>query len=81
MEVIAKYHQHIDNGGVTMEIEDRGIEGLVLVQSAEYYGHPAIRTEIRIDSLGVDWLRRIGTMFFDAASKAEKIDWEKRFNE
>jgi len=66
---------------MTVEILDKGRdEGIVLSLCAEYFGYPAIKSEIRIDSLGKDWLQKVGLMFIAANAELSKIDWEKRYD-
>jgi len=72
MKIIGKHDHHVDNGGVTVEIQDRDNEGIFLVTSAEYYGYPAIKTEMNIQDLGPEWLRKIGEMFLVTANALDK---------
>ena len=81
-QVIAEHHQHIDNGGVSITIVDHGVEeGILLEIDAQYYGYPSIKSTMNIETLGPEWLEKIGTMFIGAAKDLSKIDWDKRYNE
>lgn len=67
MIVIATHSKHIDNGGVTVSIIDKGRdEGIVLEYDASYYGYPAIKPELRIDFIPgggpSKWLENVGIM-------------------
>lgn len=80
--VINEHHNHIDNGGVSISIIDKGVyDGIILQIIAEYYGYPAVKSEIRIDSLGHEWLEKIGTMFICASKDISKINFDKRWDE
>ena len=70
--IIAEHNHHIDNGGVSFIIEDRGSEsGWFLIISTQYFG--AIKTELELGSnfgyLGPEWLQKIGLMFLSASEK------------
>ena len=81
MKAIADYYHHIDNGGVRLSIIDKGVkDGIVLSISAEYHGYPAVKSEMRIDNLGSEWLKNVGLMFITAANEVSKIDFEERYN-
>lgn len=81
-KIIKKYHQHIDNGGVTVSVVDKGAEqGIILRMESSYFGYPGIMSEIRIDGhLNDNWLQKIGLMLIEAQTEINKIDFEERYN-
>ena len=80
--IIDDYH-HIDNGGVIVSIVDAGYkendldkedhQGIFLEIETSYFGYPGIKSSIRIDSLGPEWLEKIGKMFFAASNKIREM--------
>jgi hypothetical protein len=59
MIVFFENYHHIDNGGITIKIIDKGSEfqknygkGIFLTLDAQYFGYPTFSTEIEITSLG-----------------------------
>lgn len=80
-KVLAKHYHHIDNGGVTFSIEDRGSEsGAFLVIEIQYYGYPSLKTEIEMGGnfgfLGSQWLQQLGTMFILASEDVAEMERE-----
>ena len=74
-------HHHIDNGGVSVEIEDKGAaEGVVLSLVGEYYGYPAVKSEINIENLGPEWLKKVGLMFLRASEDMAGVDFNERYD-
>lgn len=82
--VIATHHKHIDNGGITVSIVDRGPEdGIYLTIDGQYFGYPAVISSMRIDpacQLGSEWLEQVGLMLIKASNVLADIDWERRYN-
>lgn len=82
--VIATHYKHIDNGGITVSIEDRGRDdGIYLTIDGQYFGYPAIISSMRIDpatQLGPEWLEKVGLMLLKASQTMSAIDWNKRYN-
>lgn len=78
--VLARYHQHIDNGGVTVQVTDEGInDGFVLSIITEYHGHPAVSSRLcRIDSIPGDFLTNFAFMLLKANEKLKEVDFEAR---
>lgn len=72
-----KYHQHIDNGGVTVEIKDLGVDkGIVLRMDAEYHGHPSFQVQMRLDSCDfnhTEFLEGVAKLFIKATEHSEQI--------
>ena len=80
--VLGQYHQHIDNGGVTITVVDKGVEeGIYLHISTQYFGYPCVSSEVRLDpQLDHNWLTKVALMLLEASSKIKDIDWEARYN-
>lgn len=80
---LATHYQHIDNGGITVSVEDRGTEeGVVLAIDCQYFGYPGIQSSLRLDPhVGGKWLEDVGKMLIKAADKFEAIDWKTRYEE
>jgi hypothetical protein len=80
--VLGQYHQHIDNGGVTITVVDKGVEeGIYLHISTQYYGYPCVSSEVRLDpQLDHNWLNKVALMFLEASNKMKDINLEARFS-
>lgn len=80
--ILARYHQHIDNGGVTVQVTDEGInEGFVLSIITEYHGHPAVSSRLcRLDLIPGDFLKNFALMLLKADEKLKQVDFEARYD-
>jgi hypothetical protein len=80
-KIIKRFTNHIDNGGVTISIIDKGAEqGIVFRIESSYFGYPGIMSEIRIDShLSDNWLQKVGLMLIEAQTEINKIDFKERY--
>ncbi len=81
-KVIKEHYHHVDNGGVTFSVIDKGIKhgGLVLRMETQYYGYPSLMSELRIENeLGAEFLEKIGLMLIAASSSIKEIDFSKRY--
>ncbi len=80
------YYKHIDNGGPTISVEDRGLDqGIFLTIGANYHGHPCVASEMQIDSFdfgekgAADFLRNAGLMLIKAADAIAELDFNARY--
>jgi len=70
--ILSRFHKHIDNGGITIEIgqsDDEYKNPYILMETC-YHGYPAVSA--RLDSWGdlsSDNLRDIGLKFLEASAK------------
>lgn len=78
-----KLDEHIDNGGITIEVVDND-GSMQLITSTSYYGYPSIDTTMHLEYFGRGtpaFLRKLGAMLLEAAKEIEtKVDLDARFN-
>lgn len=78
--VIAKYYNHIDNGGVEVQVEaantDEGTISTCITFSTQYYGYPNVVSSLNIfdtDKVTAkEYLLGLSQMFEEAAMKIDK---------
>ncbi len=72
-------HLHIDNGGITVSLVDKGAaQGLWFEISTEYFGYPGLHTSLQIDHYGDAFLAKLEAMVKQARKELKTIDWEQR---
>ena len=75
---ISRLYCHVDNGGITVTIEQEEEFGNIAVSfGTSYFGYPAVSARLQtFGGLGKlsqkDFLRSLGTMFIEAAAKLKE---------
>jgi hypothetical protein len=81
MEQPHHQHVHIDNGGISMSIVDKGVEqGVWFELSTEYYGYPGLHASMQVDQHTEEFLNKMEALIKAARQDLKGIDWEKRYN-
>lgn len=79
-KVIQQY-VHIDNGGITMSITDKGRDqGIWFDLATEYFGYPGLHASMRIDVHYEAFFDKMEAMIKEARREFKKIDWDNRYN-
>lgn len=72
---------HIDNGGISMSIVDKGIDkGIWFEIATEYFGHPGLHASMQLDEHAIQFLNKLEEMIRHAKQDLQGIDWEGRYS-
>lgn len=71
----------IDNGGISLEIEDKGPnEGIIFTINSQYFGYPSVSSSIRIDLHAESFFKAMEELIRKAKKDIATIDFADRFD-
>ena len=75
---------HIDNGGITISLEDKGPQkGIWFEIVTEYFGYPGLRASMRLDgsdsNLALRFFGGLREFCDDVIRDLQEINWSQRY--
>jgi len=78
MDKVHCQHIHIDNGGISMSVEDTG-KSINFEISAQYFGYPAISASMNIQDHAIEFVSALRKLADSVEKDIENINWQERY--